>query len=94
MGLQWVVRTVLEGIPTDAEILVRKKEYGVTRSWLTRLNDVIGTDLSDVAPGIDGEMPESKKNRERDEETKRKEQDKLVGTDMGAQAIHSAFKIC
>lgn len=94
MALQWIVRTVLESIPTEAEILVRKKEYGVTRSWLTRLNDVIGTDLSDVAPGIDGEIPETKRNRDRDEETKRRDQDKLLETDMGAQAIQSAFKIC
>lgn len=97
MALQWSVRTILESIPTEAEILVRKKEYGVTRSWLTRLNDVIGTtDLAEVAPGIDGELPTSseKNGKNRDEVAKRRDQDKLLEIDLGAQSIHSAFKIC
>ncbi|KAG0356204.1 hypothetical protein BGZ54_000808, partial [Gamsiella multidivaricata] len=45
LGLRWIVKTVLEGIPTPAEVSVRRKDYGVKRSWLTRLNDAIGTTL-------------------------------------------------
>ncbi|KAI1319359.1 hypothetical protein EDD11_004225 [Mortierella claussenii] len=48
LGLRWIVRTVLESIPTAAEVSVRRKEYGVKRSWLTRLNDAIGSTFGSV----------------------------------------------
>ncbi|KAG0047477.1 hypothetical protein BGZ83_007469 [Gryganskiella cystojenkinii] len=92
LALQWAVKTILESIPTDAEILVRKKEYGVTRSWLTRLNDVIGSDLSDVIAPAEGDAELTSKGRDRDDEVKRRDQAKLLETDLGAQAIRSVFK--
>ncbi|KAF9168344.1 hypothetical protein BGX20_011343 [Mortierella sp. AD010] len=38
LGLRWIVKTILESIPTQAELNVRKTEYGVKRSWIARLN--------------------------------------------------------
>ncbi|KAG0308873.1 hypothetical protein BGZ98_006371 [Dissophora globulifera] len=40
--LRSVVGFVLDSIPTEAELDVRKKEYGVKSSWLSRLSDAIG----------------------------------------------------
>ncbi|KAI8596552.1 calcium-activated chloride channel-domain-containing protein [Dissophora ornata] len=42
IGLKWVVRNVLESIPTEAEVKARKGAYDVKRKWLTRLNDASG----------------------------------------------------
>ncbi|KAK3808923.1 MAG: calcium-activated chloride channel-domain-containing protein [Linnemannia elongata] len=42
LALRMVVGLILDSIPTEAEIDVRRREFGVKRSWLSRLGDAIG----------------------------------------------------
>ncbi|KAF9275077.1 hypothetical protein BGZ68_000131 [Mortierella alpina] len=42
MALRWAVRVVLDSIPTKAELAVRRKEYGLKRGWLSKLNNALG----------------------------------------------------
>ncbi|KAG0214766.1 hypothetical protein BGX28_001401 [Mortierella sp. GBA30] len=42
MALRWAVRVMLHSIPTKAELAVRRKEYGLKRGWLSKLNNTIG----------------------------------------------------
>ncbi|KAG0330146.1 hypothetical protein BGZ99_008009 [Dissophora globulifera] len=53
LGLRWIVKTALQGIPTNAELSARRKEYGVKRSWLSRLNDAVGNTYEAVVRGED-----------------------------------------
>ncbi|KAG0251958.1 hypothetical protein BG011_007298 [Mortierella polycephala] len=55
LALRWGVQVVLKSIPTAAELAVRRKEYNVKRSWLTRLNRVSGTNFGDF--GLPNGMP-------------------------------------
>ncbi|KAF9431654.1 hypothetical protein BGZ76_011864 [Entomortierella beljakovae] len=52
LGLRWIVKTILESIPTQAELNVRRTEYGVKRSWLTRVNDAIENTIGSVTGGM------------------------------------------
>src|SRR5690606_10717907 len=47
LALRWGVQVILKSIPTAAELAVRRKEYNVKRSWLTRLNRASGADPGD-----------------------------------------------
>lgn len=42
MALRWAVRVMLDSIPTKAELAVRRKEYGLKRGWLSKLNNALG----------------------------------------------------
>ena len=42
LALRMVVGLILDSIPTEAELDVRRREFGVKRSWLSRLGDAIG----------------------------------------------------
>ncbi|KAF9575824.1 hypothetical protein EC968_001612 [Mortierella alpina] len=42
MALRWAVRVMLDSIPTKAELAVRRKEYGLKRGWLSKLNNTLG----------------------------------------------------
>ncbi|KAF9200829.1 hypothetical protein BGZ49_008935 [Haplosporangium sp. Z 27] len=63
LGLRWVVRTVLESIPTQAELEMRRTEYGVKRNWLSRINDAIGNTIDSMsgAMGTSINPPDSKR---------------------------------
>ncbi|KAF9283581.1 hypothetical protein BGZ88_010421 [Linnemannia elongata] len=56
LGLRWTVRTILESIPTEADLSSYRKEYGIKASWLTRLNSAIGrtTLEADLTEGAGG----------------------------------------
>ncbi|KAG9065231.1 hypothetical protein KI688_002554 [Linnemannia hyalina] len=55
LGLRWTVRTILESIPTEADLSSYRKEYGIRASWLTRLNSAIGrTTLEDLTESAGG----------------------------------------
>lgn len=41
LGLRSLVALVLDSIPMDAELDVRKKEFGVKSSWLSRLGNAV-----------------------------------------------------
>ncbi|KAF9353493.1 hypothetical protein BGX26_008741 [Mortierella sp. AD094] len=58
LGLRWAVKTILESIPTQAELNVRRTEYGVKRSWIARLNDAIGDTFGPIGAT---QSPEAKK---------------------------------
>ncbi|KAF9999508.1 hypothetical protein BGZ65_005143 [Modicella reniformis] len=51
LGLRTLVGLMLESVPMNAELDVRKKEFGIKSSWLSRLGDTIGT------AGINSSMP-------------------------------------
>ncbi|KAG0237513.1 hypothetical protein BGW42_000723 [Actinomortierella wolfii] len=91
MFLRTLVGQILESVPTEAEVEVRKKEYGVKSSWLQRvasaLGDAFGVGVSskDSSAGkSDG--AELEKRALGDEEALQLE------NDQGAQSIRSAFK--
>ncbi|KAG0380408.1 hypothetical protein BGX24_008530 [Mortierella sp. AD032] len=48
LALRMVVGLILDSIPTKAELEVRKQEFGVKRSWLSRLGDAIGINSAGV----------------------------------------------
>lgn len=54
LGLRWTVRTILESIPTEADLSSHRKEYGIKASWLTRLNSAIGRTTPDTASADGG----------------------------------------
>ncbi|KAF9932960.1 hypothetical protein FBU30_006946 [Linnemannia zychae] len=53
LGLRWTVRTILESIPTEADLSSHRKEYGIKASWLTRLNGAIGRPEVAVESGME-----------------------------------------
>ncbi|KAG0204523.1 hypothetical protein BGX28_003571 [Mortierella sp. GBA30] len=54
LALRSIVGLVLESIPTEAEMKVRKKEFGVKSSWLSRLRDAIGVSSESAGAHIHG----------------------------------------
>ncbi|KAG0265761.1 hypothetical protein BG011_004115 [Mortierella polycephala] len=81
LALRSLVGLVLDSIPTEAEIDVRKKEFGVKSSWLTRLSDAIG------ASSVSGFTKRSLEIASEDASTT-----VLLENDNGAQAIRSSLK--
>ncbi|KAF9115153.1 hypothetical protein BGX27_008744 [Mortierella sp. AM989] len=47
LGLRAILSLVMRSIPTEAELNVRKKEFGVKSSWLSRLSDAIGVSTAE-----------------------------------------------
>ncbi|KAF9980128.1 hypothetical protein BGZ65_005518 [Modicella reniformis] len=103
LGLRWAVKMVLDGIPTPAELSMRRKDYGIKRSWLSRLNDAIGGTFDAVVGlGSDGAATTTALGGE---STSKVSMDGCIDgvygladvnrpleTDLGAQAIRSMFK--
>ncbi|KAF9110472.1 hypothetical protein BGX27_006296 [Mortierella sp. AM989] len=97
LGLRWAVKTILESIPTQAELSVRRTEYGVKRNWLTRLNDAIGDTIGSMTGAMGTiESPASKKSMETTVTntgmiTPRVSEDKSGGVETnGSAAVFSA----
>ncbi|KAG0056381.1 hypothetical protein BGZ83_005297 [Gryganskiella cystojenkinii] len=83
LGLRSVVGLLLDSIPTDAELNVRKKEFGVKSSWLSRLSDAIGV----------ASVPHGLATRSFTEDGAGGAQDFQLENDIGTLAIRSCLKI-
>ncbi|KAF9090005.1 hypothetical protein BGX23_006309 [Mortierella sp. AD031] len=81
MALRMVVSLILDSIPTEAELDVRRREFGVKRSWLSRLGDAIG--INSVPVGTSG------LSKRADETVDLSVQ---LENDLGVQAIRSSLK--
>ncbi|KAF9192876.1 hypothetical protein BGZ51_004639 [Haplosporangium sp. Z 767] len=81
LALRTLVGLVLDSIPTEAELDVRKKEFGVKSSWLTRLSGAIG---GSSVPGF--------ARRSLDIASEGASATVLLENDNGAQAIRSSLK--
>ncbi|KAF9365569.1 hypothetical protein BGX34_009478 [Mortierella sp. NVP85] len=49
LGVRSLVGMMLDTVPLDAELNVRKKEFGVKSSWLSRLGDAVGAGVTSVS---------------------------------------------
>ncbi|KAG0246316.1 calcium-activated chloride channel-domain-containing protein [Mortierella sp. GBAus27b] len=49
LGIRSLVGLMLDSVPMDAELNVRKKEFGVKSSWLSRMGSAIGGGVSSVS---------------------------------------------
>ncbi|KAF9930111.1 hypothetical protein FBU30_000861 [Linnemannia zychae] len=82
IGLRMLVGFILDSIPTEAELDVRRREFGVKRSWLSRLGDAIGINRDDDVPAVlakrADDTPDLKASLE---------------SDIGVQAIRSHLKV-
>ncbi|KAI1318674.1 hypothetical protein EDD11_005967 [Mortierella claussenii] len=92
LALRTLVALVLDSIPTEAELNVRKKEFGVKSSWLSRLSDAIGvTSVAGIAvTGL------ARRSFEADAAMAQPDMAAAGGAaleqDIGAQAIRSSLK--
>ncbi|KAG9069435.1 hypothetical protein KI688_010337 [Linnemannia hyalina] len=80
LALRMVVGLVLDSIPTEAELDVRRREFGVKRSWLSRLGDAIGINSVGGVSGL----------AKRADETV--DLSAQLENDFGVQAIRSNLK--
>ena len=85
LGLRSAVSLVLDSIPTNAELNVRKKEFGVKSSWLSRLSDAIGA--SSLSVGANGLQTRSY------EDPSGSLQGAQLENDIGTMAIRSSLKV-
>ncbi|KAF9425092.1 hypothetical protein BGZ94_007854 [Podila epigama] len=83
LGLRSLVGLALDSIPTEAELNVRKKEYGVKSSWLSRLSTAIGVQNVGGANGLFARAAVVGHDATGVE---------ISENDPGVQAIHSTFK--
>ncbi|KAG0364653.1 calcium-activated chloride channel-domain-containing protein [Gamsiella multidivaricata] len=95
LALRSVVGLILDSIPTEADLNVRRKEFGVKSSWLSRLGDAIGVDSvagmsvkgvstrAQAAEVVAAEQPAGLSSRSGDVS---------ATDDIGVQAIRSSLK--
>ncbi|KAG0334370.1 hypothetical protein BG000_008389 [Podila horticola] len=84
LALRSLAGLVLDSVPTEAELKVRKKEYGVKSSWLSRLSSAIGVQ----AAGSNGSLARASLETNRPDESSLAQ----VENDLGVQVIRSSFK--
>ncbi|KAF9319554.1 hypothetical protein BG003_008807 [Podila horticola] len=84
LALRSLAGLVLDSVPTEAELTVRKKEYGVKSSWLSRLSSAIGVQ----AAGSNGLLARASLDTSRPDESSLAQ----IENDLGVQVIRSSFK--
>ncbi|KAF9435753.1 hypothetical protein BGZ76_005589 [Entomortierella beljakovae] len=85
LGLRGVLSLVMKNIPTAAELNVRKKEFGVKSTWLTRLSEAIGTS------SVEGIAVQGLAKRSFEADIAMAQNSELEN-DIGVQAIRSSLK--
>ncbi|KAG0094994.1 hypothetical protein BGZ93_006454, partial [Podila epicladia] len=85
LALRSLASLVLDSVPTDAELKVRQKEYGVKSSWLSRLSSAIGGQAVGSNGGL---LARASLDTSRPVDSSLAQ----IESDLGVQAIQSSFK--
>lgn len=83
LALRMGVSMILDSLPTEAELDVRKREFGVKRSWLSRVGGALGVGSSG-AVGVSG-LAKRADDQAADPSAR-------LENDIGVQAIRSSLK--
>ncbi|KAG0340982.1 hypothetical protein BG004_006206 [Podila humilis] len=92
LALRNLANVVLDSVPTEAELNVRKKEYGVKSSWLSRLSGTITGGGGGGGAETSGFLGRRSLEKATQETVDASKLSSLMEGDLGVQAIRSSFK--